>query len=132
MLVASAVLAAGAASAAQLTLDWVDNSDGTASFKVERKTGTTGTYAQIATTGAGITTYGDSTVVGGTTYCYRVRASNPAGDSSYSNEACGSPATLAVTVVKEGTGSGTVVSNPAGINCGSDCFESYGAGTSSR
>jgi len=36
--------------------------------------------------------------------------------------------TLAVT--KAGTGSGTVTSNPAGINCGADCNEAYNYGTS--
>ncbi|HEX4960767.1 MAG TPA: DNRLRE domain-containing protein [Thermoanaerobaculia bacterium] len=50
----------------------------------------------------------------------------------------GSPIRLSVTytlpmktlsVSKSGTGSGTVTSSPAGINCGSDCSESYSAGT---
>jgi hypothetical protein len=36
---------------------------------------------------------------------------------------------LDLTVNKDGTGSGTVTSNPAGINCGSDCSESYNSGT---
>jgi 5-hydroxyisourate hydrolase-like protein (transthyretin family) len=35
-----------------------------------------------------------------------------------------------LTVLKSGTGSGTVTSSPAGINCGSDCSESYDQGTS--
>jgi len=30
-----------------------------------------------------------------------------------------------LTVIKSGTGSGTVTSSPAGINCGSDCSETY-------
>ncbi len=34
-----------------------------------------------------------------------------------------------LTVGKAGTGSGTVTSNPAGIDCGSDCSERYGQGT---
>ncbi len=34
-----------------------------------------------------------------------------------------------LTVSKAGTGSGTVTSSPAGINCGADCSEVYGAGT---
>jgi uncharacterized protein len=98
MLVAAALFAGGGeradqpALAAQLTLDWVDNAGGIANFVIERKTGTTGTYARIATTGRGITTYTDSTVDRGITYCYRVKASNDLGDSGYSNEACGSVA----------------------------------------
>jgi len=38
--------------------------------------------------------------------------------------------TYTLTVSKDGTGSGTVTSNPAGINCGSDCSEDYADGTS--
>ena len=34
-----------------------------------------------------------------------------------------------LTVLKSGTGSGTVTSSPAGINCGSDCSEAYNPGT---
>jgi hypothetical protein len=34
-----------------------------------------------------------------------------------------------LTVVKAGTGSGTVTSSPTGINCGSDCSEAYNEGT---
>ncbi|MCX7616330.1 MAG: hypothetical protein N2Z68_03000, partial [Patescibacteria group bacterium] len=35
-----------------------------------------------------------------------------------------------LTVSKSGTGSGTVTSTPTGINCGTDCSESYTSGTS--
>ena len=59
---------------------------GTARFIIERRTGTTGTYAPIAMTGTGTTTYKDSAIVGDPTYCYRVKASNTSEESSYSNE----------------------------------------------
>ena len=39
------------------------------------------------------------------------------------------PTSQTLTVTKAGTGSGTVTSSPAGINCGSDCSESYASGT---
>jgi hypothetical protein len=42
------------------------------------------------------------------------------------------PASQLLTVTKAGTGTGTVTSSPAGINCGSDCSESYAAGRTSR
>jgi len=134
LLISSALFAVGAERAAQLTLDWVDNAGGTANFIIERKRVTAGTYARIATTGTGITTYIDAAVVAGTTYCYRVKASNvnasnAFGDSGYSNEACGSPAAgFDFTIAKAGTGSGTVVSSPPGINCGDNCVTSYPAG----
>ncbi len=38
--------------------------------------------------------------------------------------------TRRLTVTKSDAGSGTVTSAPAGINCGTDCFEDYGQGTS--
>ncbi len=40
-----------------------------------------------------------------------------------------SDATYTLTVTRQGTGSGTVTSSPLGINCGSDCQESYAYGT---
>jgi hypothetical protein len=107
----------------------MDNTSGTAYFTIERKTEASGTYVPIATTGTAATTYADSAVVAGTTYCYRVKASNAFGDSGYSNDACGSPAAgFDFTIAKAGTGSGTVVSSPPGINCGRNCVTSYPAG----
>lgn len=35
-----------------------------------------------------------------------------------------------LTVVRTGGGTGTITSSPAGITCGSDCFQDYNAGTS--
>jgi titin len=80
-------LAATAVSGAQINLTWIDNANNETQFKVERKTGAGGTYAQIATPGANATTYIDTTVSANITYYYRVRANNSAGDSPYSNEA---------------------------------------------
>ena len=129
ILVGSALFATRNASAAQLTLDWVDNAGGTAYFTIERKTDIIGTYAPVATIPPGVTTYVDTTVVAGTTYCYHIRASNALAGSGYSNEACASPAAgFDLTVAKAGTGSGTVVSTPAGISCGGNCVATYAAG----
>jgi hypothetical protein len=130
LLIGVALAVAEPASAAQLSLSWTDNSAGTATFKVERKSGAAGGYVQIGTTDLGLTSYVDSSVTAGSTYCYRVRASNSGGDSPYSNEACGSPlGGFDLTVAKVGTGAGSVVSSPVGISCGADCFESYSPGT---
>ena len=35
-----------------------------------------------------------------------------------------------VTIAVTGNGSGTITSNPAGINCGTDCTEAFPEGTS--
>jgi len=40
------------------------------------------------------------------------------------------PSTFALTVAKAESGTGTVTSGPAGINCSADCSESYVTGTS--
>jgi hypothetical protein len=73
---------------AQLTLTWQDNSTNESNFGVQRKTGTSGTYAQIALVAANTTSYVDTSVTNGVTYCYRVDALNTAGASAYSNEVC--------------------------------------------
>jgi hypothetical protein len=39
------------------------------------------------------------------------------------------PPSFTLTVTRQGTGGGTVTSSPAGISCGSDCSQSYVAGT---
>src|SRR5262245_13452504 len=71
--------------AAQLTAMWVDTANNEDGFKIERKAGTTGTFAQIATVGANVVSYADPNLTGGATYCYRLRAYNTAGDSAYTN-----------------------------------------------
>ncbi|MBN1670959.1 MAG: CotH kinase family protein, partial [Kiritimatiellae bacterium] len=78
-------LAAAAQSSTSIRLTWTDNSSNETQFKVERSaTGTSG-WSQIATPGANATTYTDSGLGPATKHYYRVRASNSAGDSPYSN-----------------------------------------------
>ena len=74
--------------AGKLDATWMDNSSDEEGFKVERRAGTTQTYTQIAIVGANVTSYNDSGLVDGDTYCYRVLAFNAAGSSPYSNEVC--------------------------------------------
>jgi uncharacterized repeat protein (TIGR02543 family) len=67
---------------------------------------------------------------------------NARGDATlyFDNFACGQPAAsdvwqileqgaIQLSVKVEGDGSGSVTSSPAGINCGSDCTETYDSGT---
>jgi hypothetical protein len=79
-------LTATAISTSQINLLWTDNSYNETGFEIERKTGTTGTYSQIATVGTNVTTYSDTGLSASTTYYYRVRAYSTASDSQYSNE----------------------------------------------
>jgi alpha-tubulin suppressor-like RCC1 family protein len=80
-------LTATAISSSQINLSWTDNSNNETVFKIERKTGTGGSWSQIATVGANVTSYSNTGLAVNATYTYRVRASNAAGDSAYSNEA---------------------------------------------
>jgi Bacterial Ig domain/Calcineurin-like phosphoesterase/Purple acid Phosphatase, N-terminal domain len=73
-----------AISSNRIDLTWTDNSTNENIFRIERSTNGT-TFAQIASVGAGVTGYSDSVLTGNTTYYYRVRAQNSAGNSSYSN-----------------------------------------------
>jgi hypothetical protein len=81
----------------KVSLVWTDNSNDETGFIIQRKTGVAGTYATIKTTGANVTTYTDSSVIDGTLYYYRVCATNPAGNSAFSNEASGTTPLAAPT-----------------------------------
>ncbi len=108
ILVALVGLASGLseAVAADITLSWTDNSNNESGFLIQRKTGTSGTFAQIATVGTNVRSYVDSGLAAATTFCYRVRAFNSAGNSAFTPEGCkttpgGTPPAGASTVFLE-------------------------------
>jgi len=79
-------LSAVATSCDQIDLAWTDNSNNESSFVIER--GTNGVnFTPIASVGADVAAYNDTTVAENTTYYYRVKASNSGGESSYTNTA---------------------------------------------
>ncbi|GAM10729.1 protein sidekick-2 [Geobacter sp. OR-1] len=106
-LIAPASLAAAAPNSAQVNLTWADNSGSETGFKIERCTGAGCTFSgpEIATATANAISYSDTTVVSGTTYQYRIRATNSTvpWDSDYSGTAVvttpsqGNPSALAAT-----------------------------------
>lgn len=77
-------LLGGVAVAGQLTVKWDDNSTSESGFKIERSTNGS-SFAQIAIVGANVTQYSDKSVLGSTTYAYRIRAYNKTATSAYSN-----------------------------------------------
>ena len=82
------------AAAAQLAVSWVDNSNDEDGFLVERRPASGGGFEQLAALGPNAIAFLDAGVQAGATYCYRVRAFNLAGTSSYSSEGCGTAATV--------------------------------------
>lgn len=70
-----------------IALKWVNNSTTATGFRIERKTGSTGTWTQIVSTTDTVASYTDLTISSGVVYYYRVRAYNANGNSGYSNEA---------------------------------------------
>ncbi|HEX2915268.1 MAG TPA: fibronectin type III domain-containing protein [Chloroflexia bacterium] len=100
-------LTAKAGSSTEIKLNWSDNSDNEQSFRIERKTGTNGNWAEVGSTPANATSYADSKLQDNTTYFYRVRAYADNGTASYSiysNETSATtplaaPANLTVTAI---------------------------------
>jgi subtilisin family serine protease len=83
ILPAPASLTASAASSSSIQLGW-GAVPGASAYKVERSPDGATNWMQIAGTGSATTAYLDSGLAASTTYYYRVRASNGAGDSSAS------------------------------------------------
>jgi titin len=104
-------------SSSQINLTWQDNSSDETGFKIERKTGS-GSYSQIATVGANVASYSDTYLSASTTYYYRARAYNAAGNSDYSNEASATtlplppPAPTTPTLKSPASGSTVSTSTP--------------------
>lgn len=79
-------LVATAISGTQINLSWTDNSGNEDGFRIERCTGSTCTnFVQIAQVAANVTSFPNTGLAKNTTYRYRVRAFNVAGNSAYSN-----------------------------------------------
>ena len=79
-------LTATAASSSRINLSWTDNSGDETGFRIERKQGS-GSFSQVGTVGADVTTYASTGLSASTAYTYRVRAYNGVGNSAYSGQA---------------------------------------------
>ena len=104
------VISAYQVNAASLQVGWIDNSENEDGFSIERKLQSNGTYAVIATVGPNVTSYTDSSLANSTAYCYRVNAFNSAGNSAYTNEACGTTSSTTPPPGPPGSGN-TVTTN---------------------
>ncbi len=104
---APTALAVTVASSTQLNLTWTDNANNEDGFRIERSTGASTTYSEIATVGANVTSYANTGLTASTQYNYRVRAYNATGNSVYtavvsattSTTIPSPPTTLSVSVI---------------------------------
>ena len=90
---APAALGVQALSATGTLLSWTDVPNETG-YKVERSLASGGNYSLIANLAANTLTYADAGLAPGTSYYYRIGASNDAGDGPPSNEASARTHTL--------------------------------------
>ena len=80
---------ADAPSNSQVNLSWSDVSSNESGFEIERSTsGIGGSYSLLTTRPANSTSYSDAGLASSTEYCYRIRAVNGWGASSYDGPAC--------------------------------------------
>ncbi|MHB1133468.1 MAG: S8 family serine peptidase [Chloroflexota bacterium] len=96
---APSALTAIAVSGSQIDLAWTDNAGDETGYEIERALDGVG-FSPLGTVGANVKSYSDTGLTAGTTYSYRVRAYNGAGNSAYSNMASAitPPATSALHV----------------------------------
>lgn len=82
-------LTAVTVSSGEIQLAWTDGSSKPSAFSVERRT-SDGDFGVLTAVASGMTAHSDTTVAPGTTYTYRVRATNAEGASAYSDTATAS------------------------------------------
>jgi len=123
---APSTLAASATGSSSINLTWQGSTDnvGVTGYKIERCQGAGCTaFAQIATSTA--LNFGDTGRTAGTSYSYRVRATDAAGNlSAYSNSATATTTTAATAPVAAFSGSPTSGAAPLTVN-----FSSASTGT---
>jgi hypothetical protein len=111
---AASQIAATATSSTQAVVRWLDNSSNETGFKIERATSAdfTQNLTLVTTTVANATSYTDTGLTAGTTYYYRVRATNSSGDATNSNTAT----VLMPTIPATPTGLGTTIISPTEVD----------------
>jgi hypothetical protein len=77
-------LKASPTSSTQVALSWTASSPNAVAFLIERSSGTAGTYSLVGQTSGATTSFVDTGLNPNSQYFYRVRATNAAGNSAYS------------------------------------------------
>lgn len=91
----------------EITVSWVDNSDDETAFVIERSPAGAGTWTVLdAAIAPNSTSYVDDSLMAGTSWDYRVKATNADGDSAYTDVVSGTVA--AAPAVASGSAVGAV------------------------
>ena len=127
---------ASASTYALVTVSWTDNSSNESSFQIERSTtGSGGPFTLLATVSANTTSYPDGGLSASTEYCYRVRAMNGNGASSYDGPSCVTTPFETNTALDFGNGGYATFGNAAALQLSTFTIEMWmrrdgaGAGT---
>lgn len=80
------LLAATVLSDTDIKIDWTDNSANEDGFRIERKLSELGTWSEVGTVAANVTSFIDTALTPNSTYYYRVRSYNAASGSSNPSE----------------------------------------------
>jgi len=92
----------------QINLTWNDNSDDEIAYLIERSPNNPSAFEQITSVDPGTTAYQDIGLAPNTTYYYRVRGTNLAGFSPYSNTTNATTTATPPALVWKGDGAGNV------------------------
>ena len=108
-------LSVEAISYSQIDLTWTDNADNEFAFEIERSV-SGGSYSLLTTVGANSEAFSDFGLTAETEYCYRVRATNAAGQSAYTEPACDitpekPPSSLICETFESGWSDGAFIDN---------------------
>ncbi|MGB3941599.1 MAG: toxin TcdB middle/N-terminal domain-containing protein [Candidatus Manganitrophaceae bacterium] len=132
-------LSATAYSNTQINLSWTAPTDnfGISGYWIERCQGancdsTPSNFARITSSFVTTASYSNAGLTSNTSYSYRVQAVDLAGNlGGYSTVATVlTKADPVLTLTKSGTGSGSITSNPVGLDCGATCTPSFALSTS--
>ncbi len=118
-------MAAAIQAASQIHLTWTDNANNESGFELERSTtGINGAYSLLTTLPANTVAHDDSNLTVAQEYCYRVRAVNAIGPSSYAGPVCAIP--LGAEALDFGSGSAYVTfGDPAALDLAQFTIETW-------
>ncbi len=98
-------LMASVISTSQIDLTWTDNATNETNFEIQQSATGTGNWSTIATVNENSTSYSNTGLTANTTYHYRIRTTNTAGASGYTNSTSATTQSASVSITVDGNAS---------------------------